>query len=152
MKEDTQSDTPDSQPARPFLPTKLRIALWLGVLLAVILWCFPGEPMHDGLTLPEWLEDPYAAQTENAITKIGTNGIPIYLKMLSAEDSKFKGSLIQCLNNLPLIEIDPFTATERREAAVMAFHALAACRTWPKIRNKSWRQPSYRIGNQVGAV
>ena len=43
-------------------------------------------------------------------------------------------------------------AAATRISRGLAKKGLAACRTWPKIRNKSWRQPSYRIGNQVGAV
>jgi hypothetical protein len=138
MKEDTQSDTPDSQPARPFLPTKLRIALWLGVLLAVILWCFPGEPMHDGLTLSEWLENRIVgAQSAEAITQIGTNGIPIYLKMLEAKDSEFKTKLIKQLNKLPLVEFDPFTASDRQQAAIWALKTLGtnALPAYPTLLN-----------------
>jgi hypothetical protein len=44
--------------------------------------------------------------------------------MLSAEDSEIKDSLIDQLNRLPLVEIAPFTAAERRESAVLAFQIL----------------------------
>ena len=119
------------------MPAKLRIALWLGVLLGVIFWCFPGEPMHEGLTLSEWLEDPHAPQTEEAITQFGTNSIPIYLNMLKAKESEFRTKLIKQLNKLPLVDFDPFTAMDQRVAAVCAFEILGtnAQSAYPTLLN-----------------
>lgn len=139
MNEEVQSNTPDSEPKRPLMPTKLRIVLWLGVLLAVIFLCFPGEPMHEGLTLSEWLEHPGGtSMRDEAIIQFGTNGIPFYLKMLEAEDSGFKTKLIKNLNKLPLVEIDPFTAMEKQEAAIWALHTLGtnAQSAYPMLLNK----------------
>lgn len=107
------------------MAVRIRVVLWLCALGGVLAWRFPGEPMYEGLTLSEWLENPgYLPQARQAIIHAGTNSIPTYLKMLSAKDSQFKQTLIHELNNLPLVEIDPFTAEEQKAAAVFALCVL----------------------------
>ena len=124
MNEEVPSNAPDSKLKRPVMPTRLRITLWSGVLIAMIFWCFPDEPMHEGLTLSQWMEDIDAPLAGQAIVQAGTNGIPVYLKLLSAERSQFKDAMIYPLNKLPLAEIAPFTPEERQRAAFYAFHTL----------------------------
>lgn len=114
MNEDSPIKTPEppSQKSRSAFLT--RVALWLGLLALVLVWCFPGEPMYEGIPLSEWLEDLNTTSPgHEALRQMGTSGIPCYLKMLSARDSSFKTSPINQLNKLPLVQIAPFNAKER---------------------------------------
>ena len=108
----------------------------LGVL--VRLGCFSHEPSYHGRELSVWLEqyadtqkpDPksndklLAQESEFAIRRIGTNGIPILLAFVRASDSTIKSNLIVLVRGNSWVPFHPRSERECHRLAAFGFYAL----------------------------
>jgi HEAT repeat protein len=90
---------------------QITLAVVLVVLAGVILWLAlrEPEPIYQGKPLTSWLTERIYGQMDeygpepadparDAIRAIGTNALPVLLKMLHTKDSPLKGKLIERLN------------------------------------------------------
>lgn len=93
-----QSERPRSHGIKFWLITAGIVSL-LAVLLAYAWWPKgPREPEYRGRTLTQWLvywdnnanDQSICDECENAIRQIGTNGLPVLLKMLEAQDAPWR--------------------------------------------------------------
>jgi len=108
-----------------------------------ILWTAlrePREPIYQGKPLSVWLERYVSggsyvdfrpdSEADEAVRQIGTNAIPLLLRMVRARDSKTKLALAELLNKQKLVEIryprSWWAAYYQSEVAVQAFGALGA--------------------------
>jgi hypothetical protein len=87
---------------------KVTLAVFLTALVGVVAWQMlrphQGEPVYQGKALRAWLSEDYYAWArgdlraqdiaEGGIRQIGTNAIPILLKMMRKKDSSLVSSLI----------------------------------------------------------
>ena len=75
--------------------------VWLLALVIVVSTRLPAraaEPSYDGKPLTEWLLNPEGKEgTEEAVLRIGTNGIPTLLRLLGATESN-KRSVLKSLD------------------------------------------------------
>jgi len=102
--------------------------LWLSCLLH-------PEPAYHGKSLALWLQtyapssssgrgSPAWSETDDAVRHIGTNSIPVLLRMLRATDSKLKLQLIALTTKQHIMKIHFTPATERNIEASRAFIVL----------------------------
>ena len=114
------------------------------ILIAVLSTPRQREPVYQGKPLEFWLKadrDAEARQItsissrgehrfEDAVGALGTNAIPVLLRMLVATESdrvmKLKLAAVNFLNNHHLGHIDYLPARSKQDAAVTGFIALRA--------------------------
>jgi HEAT repeat protein len=111
----------------------LVILLFFGLLR--LSWLHRPEPAYHGKSLALWLQT-YApssssgrgssawSETDDAVRHIGTNSIPVLLKMLRATDSKLKLQLIALAKKQQVMKIHFTPATECNIEASRAFIVL----------------------------
>jgi hypothetical protein len=102
-------------------------------LLAALAWQVqrPHQPVYQGKTLSTWL-DQYSNPTplksrdaaQTAIQTIGTNAIPILLKMIRTHDFPLERNLIKLVRKQSLIPIRWRTGDECRAQACLGFRIL----------------------------
>src|SRR5262245_49863965 len=93
-----------------------RILLTLAVVFiagiaAVVLWPGEREPEYQGKKLSEWLRQyvkasPGSAQESEAaaaVLKIGTNGIPLYVKWIDCDVPMWKLKFVSQTGKWPLV-------------------------------------------------
>ena len=84
------------------------------------------EPVYQGESLTEWLQpqdsDSKEAQAQEAVRRIGTNAIPVLLKMMKAQDSQF----LAFVSRLTRGRFPPRheSAWEKRQTALRGFEIL----------------------------
>ena len=79
-------------------PSRLVWLLALAIVVSTRLPARAAEPSYDGKPLTEWLLNPEGKEgTEEAILRIGTNGIPTLLRLLGATESN-KRSVLKSLD------------------------------------------------------
>ncbi len=100
-----------------------------GVAAAMWLWS-EREPSYHGKRLSEWVAhygsglQADSAQADEAVRAVGTNAIPVLLRMLHTRDSDFKRKLIELSNRQSFIQ-SPFKyAFVPQRDASFAFRAL----------------------------
>jgi HEAT repeats len=114
-----------------------RRKLLLAGLAAVVLLCGlgwlivrahePPEPVYQGKRLSDWLHENSSLgggrnpTVQEAFRQFGTNAIPTLLRMLRAQDSKFKLKLIELAQKQHLIRIHFVRAEDRHLDAVSGF-------------------------------
>lgn len=108
------------------------VGLLLGGL-AVFIWG-EGEPYYDGKALSYWVLQPPAyggsilrlLETESitAIRTIGTNGLPILVRMVASHDGAIKSKFISLLNSQKLAHVHLYTDNEKQDSATFAFQIL----------------------------
>jgi hypothetical protein len=110
---------------------RILLAALLVALLCAFGWWLtrPSEPSYKGKSLSAWLEDygpphPDAHEADEAVRHIGTNAIPILLRMLRANDSPLKTKLIEWLGRQHLARIKIASADDKHFDAWAAFQAL----------------------------
>lgn len=120
------------QPIAPakFWLTCALVIVAVGILLAWA-WMPPRheEPVYQGKTLSKWLAACAAGdrdrgpetQSEAAIRKIGTNGIPTLLRLIQTPDSYFRSKLKALMEKQTFIEAY-FEAAE--DSRYMAWHGF----------------------------
>lgn len=120
---------------QPIAPVRfwLKSALVIAVVGSLLAWAWmpsrPEELIYDGRTLSEWLRayvegDPDTeahAQTEAALRKIGTNGIPTLLRMIQTPDSKFRTVLKALMREQSFFESNSEDARDIRYRASFGF-------------------------------
>ena len=107
------------------------------VLLAGLVWQIlrPHEPVYGGKHLSSWLEQyatnhfvrPRSAadkEAETAIRQIGTNALPVLLKLIATKDSRLKQKLMARLPKAWVTWIYPRQADEYRSLGARGFVAL----------------------------
>ena len=120
---------------RVILPVSLAVGL-LGAVVWTAFKAYHPEPCYHGRPLSYWLGEysilwPVDQQSREddaaeAIRAIGTNAIPIYLRMLRAKDSALKLEFIALAQKQHLVEI-PWTPDHaQHEEAADAFGLLGA--------------------------
>ena len=115
--------------------------LGVGLFLALR----PREPVYEGRRLSEWLgdfslrqkqdtEEPVerAKRAAEAVRQMGTNCLPVLLKMLQARDSVVKAKLVEWAERQSLIEFNLTSAGDIRDQALEGFAALGPV-AWPAI-------------------
>lgn len=93
-----------------------------------------SEPVYQGKRLSTWLAQygesndggTSERQAEEAITMIGTNGLPLLLKWMSCRDSVLKRKLIALFRKQSLIKVFSYTDEERHIIARAGFGALGS--------------------------
>jgi HEAT repeat protein len=94
------------------------------------------QPVYEGKTLALWLRtyspssqsqrnSPEWKKADDAVRQLGTNCIPVLLRMLRARDSQLKRRLISLVREQRLIKIDFVAAEEVNVEASRAFIVLA---------------------------
>lgn len=93
-----------------------------------------NEPTWHGRTLTEWLDrarviyvminKPSDEDPIQALNEIGTNALPILIKMLEAKDGPLKGKFIDVVNSQRLVNVRLKTAGEKVSAAMNGFRYL----------------------------
>jgi hypothetical protein len=148
-----------------------RIPLIIGIILlsglAVWIWSSaPEEPMHEGKPLTVWLkrhvptsaaDPPYNSpgwkKADEALRKIGTNGIPVLLEMISATDSPLKLKFLDWIGKYK--RLDRHYAYQKNEEAAYAFEMLgtnAASAVPALIRIYEERATSYTRDSAAKAL
>lgn len=109
------------------------------VLAAALLFrvLHPSEPSYEGRRLSEWLRDfgsrqpndteepeRQARQAAEAIRHLGTNCLPVLLKMIQVRDSVVKDKLTAWTDRHSFIKFNFTSAEELRNQALDAFAAL----------------------------
>jgi HEAT repeat protein len=128
-----------SSAPQPIAPAKF----WLKSALVVVAVCIllalawtPSrheEPVYQGKTMREWLwayGDSHLGteahtQSESALRKIGTNGIPTLLRMIQTPDSNFRTKLKALMEKQTFIESSFQDAWDIRNMASWGFSVLA---------------------------
>ena len=116
------------------------------ILIGCVTFDFPflKEPRYQGRTLTQWLEperkpknsysyrsivhtrvEPKSEEVQRAVKAIGTNAIPVFLKMAQAKDSFLKTSLNSLLDQQTIIHFRFRSASEQRVMAFQGFEILA---------------------------
>jgi hypothetical protein len=116
--------------------TRFRIILTLVVVTALLAALArqvlrPHQPTYQGKTFNTWL-DQYSNSTtlksrdtaQAAIQKIGTNAVPILLKMIRTHDSAFECTSIKLLRKQSVIPLHWRTDTECHTQACLGFRLL----------------------------
>jgi hypothetical protein len=102
-------------------------------ILEVFGWraCPAGGPTYRGRRLDSWLDrfaaapNPVIAQNAwEAVHLTGTNGIPVLLCMLRAEDSPFNLKVVRFMKTMQITLINLPLAEQRKSVAVQAFGIL----------------------------
>jgi hypothetical protein len=117
------------------------------ILLAVILlgcaalfFIGPKEPKYQGKTLTQWLYHEFPRlsngsylelvgdrviycddETDGAIVAIGTNGLPVLLRLLGARDGAIKTGFMKFANRQSVIKMHVHSAHEKHQAALLGF-------------------------------
>jgi HEAT repeat protein len=90
-------------------------------------------PVYQGKRLSVWLKNydpnpvtPFAtrAEADEAVRQIGTNAIPMLLRLLQANDPPWKLKVFALLDKQRFIKINPFHASKLNWEAMSAFGAL----------------------------
>ncbi|MDB6035523.1 MAG: repeat-containing protein [Verrucomicrobiales bacterium] len=122
---------------------KKRFRILICVLLAGIFGLFlwgmtrPSEPVYEGKSLSVWLEkhvpntsadppfgSPGFKKADEALRRIGTNGIPTLLAMIRAHDTPFKLKVVELARKQSVIRVHHRDARLRNEEAEYAFRIL----------------------------
>lgn len=116
---------------------KRGIILFLVLLVALAGWGIsfaltPREPVYDGKPLSYWLKgydplegsEPGRQQADQAVRQIGTNAIPLLLRMLREQDSPLKLKLIALARKQHVIKINYVSASSHNIQAAAAFEKL----------------------------
>ena len=118
------------------LGTFAALVLFLLVALVGFLVCRdPREPVYRSTALTTWLRTYGSSsssgrysqewnETDEAVRHIGTNGIPVLLRLIRARDSKLKLRLVALAQKQSFIKFHFMPAAERNVAASRAFIAL----------------------------
>jgi HEAT repeat protein len=110
------------------------------IMVAVMVWLVlrqPSEPKYKGTRLRVWLREheiimdaPGSIQigpnAVEALNHVGTNAIPVLLKMLAEQDSDLKLKLIELAQRQHFININPAFARDRNIEAAEAFRVLGS--------------------------
>jgi hypothetical protein len=114
-----------SHPTRHNSAMRKRIHIVLVLLLVVVVGGFawvvraPREPQYRGIRLSDWLNNPPAAARdgtmEQAVRKIGTNGIPFYLDWIGTKESPLRDKAIDLLRKQSPITFRCYKTAERRQ-------------------------------------
>jgi hypothetical protein len=110
------------------------LAVVVVAVVGVIVWQVlrEREPVYQGKRLSQWAKI-YASpdftllshsMSKHAIEQMGTNAMPILLKMLQARDSAFTRKLGSLANNQSIIPVHFTSAAEYRFRAVAALKVL----------------------------
>src|SRR5207247_1668570 len=105
------------------------------VVLLLLALLRPREPVHQGKTLSEWLENldkemPNSnyvgtnGPAATAIQQIGTNAIPYLRQMLNARDSRLKAKLITLSSKQTFVKTHITRADDWRRRAAFATFVL----------------------------
>src|SRR5579864_2809300 len=90
---------------------RIALAVLLVAIIGVISWQSLREPVYQGKRLTVWLEQygtnhfptvrdgPLGKEAETAVRRIGTNAIPVYLKILTARDLPLKLKVMALVSN-----------------------------------------------------
>lgn len=120
---------------------KIVLAVVAVALIGVIVWAVASgerEPVYHGKRLSEWLQRVYPppggrASTQQeadhremayAVRQIGTNAIPMLLRMLRAKDSGLKVGVMGLLAKLHIVSAGWTRAYQLNGMAAFAFEAL----------------------------
>jgi hypothetical protein len=148
--------------------SRTRIIMIVIAVLAVIaltIAIYPGrEPFYQGRKLSELLlaatnpdelhesnhhNDPEKWQAaKNAVQQIGTNSVPLLLKMLSSHDSKAKKALILWLDRHPSLHCNIVGEAQRKNAARLGLELLGdkVSAAWPSLIQWTFdRTPQRRV-------
>jgi tetratricopeptide (TPR) repeat protein len=146
------------------------IVLFLALAVGGVMWLAlpPREPSYQGKTLSEWLspyividyapgEEPTKAQEDqcrDAIRHMGTNAIPLLLRMLKAKDSPAKIKIAELLDRQDFIRIPFSSADYQNRKAEIGFNLLGdiATNAAPALIDIYLHPPSpdsQEIANQV---
>ena len=111
----------------------------VAVIATAALWLAntSREPSWQGKRLTTWLlevrnsesrfddqNDPKIIQCRQAVRSIGTNAIPVLLRILNQKDSKLKEAATDLLDRQHLIKINIRSAEEQKDLSVIGFYLL----------------------------
>ena len=103
----------------------LLVAL-VGVIAWQVLRLRSAEPTWDGRSLKRWIaalgnsDADEEAHAFAAIEAIGTNGLPIIIRLLGTRDSASGLQLLRLVQHVPLVHLQFSTPSERRQKAKVA--------------------------------
>jgi hypothetical protein len=103
----------------------LATAIFLAAVAALI--TRPVEPTWNGQRLTHWMAVLGSSNMDEeqrafaAIEAIGTNGLPIIVRVLGARDSALQSRVLLLLQHVPLIHLRFAMPADRRRKAEMAF-------------------------------
>ncbi|PYK97465.1 MAG: hypothetical protein DME19_16230 [Verrucomicrobia bacterium] len=92
----------------------------------------PREPVYQGKPLSEWIDrlgvgtDEQIQVAEEAVRRIGTNGLPALIRMIDSEDSWLKKKIMQLAQKQSLLSVPLVSGRIDQFRAVNAFHVLGA--------------------------
>ncbi len=142
---------------------KTRTILLLLILIvgvAGLLWAMliPREPSYRGQSLSSWLsraaetgsvlsdeKEPKVAECRQAVRSIGTNAIPILLRILRARDSVLKRAAMDLLERQHYVNISIESIEEQKQKAAIGFYLLGdiATNAIPALVNISQHPSSF---------
>lgn len=112
---------------------RILLAVLIVAVVGWIAWLTlrPSEPMYKGKPLSFWLEgyvyDPrLRPEADEAVRHIGTNAIPILLRLLQAKDSPLNLRLISLASKQHVFRIKHVYESDKHTQAVNGFKALGA--------------------------
>ena len=92
----------------------LIVVLGLAITAAVFFALRPREPVYQGKRLSEWLDqyeasllarDQTTEQASSALRHIGTNALPVFLRMVSVRDSALKRKLLPLAEKQSMVSL-----------------------------------------------
>jgi hypothetical protein len=108
----------------------IALAVVLVILAGVIAWQVlrlrSTVPTWDGRSLTHWItalgnsDDDEEARAFAAIEAIGTNGLPVIIRLLGTRDSALGFQFLRLVERVPLLHLQFTTPSERRQKAKMA--------------------------------
>lgn len=130
------------------------------------------EPVYQGRSLSSWMSAFPMNWTEvskpeksaeqqlraiEAITQMGTNTIPVFLRWLQARDGPMKEKLIVFIQGHPKIPYQPQSAAQKHQMAVRGLRILGprakpACESMVQIANASDAETKWMIMNLLKEV
>jgi HEAT repeat protein len=138
---------------------RIHLRIWLAVsglsaliIAGCVIFSPSKQPVYQNRTLDSWLEDfdrnpsktgQQSYNASQAVRGIGTNAIPHLLRMLKAEDSSLKLSLVKAAKGQSIVPIRFTPANIKIHRALVGVTALGrqATETYPILTNLASRNP-----------
>jgi len=109
----------------------LTVALALAAGGMVVMVLRPHQPSYNGKNLQEWLmrlelNGDTDREAVEAVQHIGTNAIPLLVKMMRSEDSAVKRKLLLVLRQQHLVKIRIMDDTKQHLLGMVGFSVLGS--------------------------
>lgn len=131
MNEDA-SGTTQTPKAPKGMPWRLIVCVTLVVMGGIVWFAWPSrEPSYQGKSLSYWLSpagnqgsESSGGVSSNALRAIGTNALPILLRLLKAKDSALTEKLSDLIDRQSFVHNPIVSADEKRQKAYLGFLLL----------------------------